>query len=206
MVDLAELRRQFKSGKQALIAGFMEARPTVTAAKTLLRQLARHVDSQLLQLWSSASMPEGACLLAVGGYGRGELFPYSDIDVLVLLPDSVEAHQPGPIKNGLEAFITACWDMGLEIGSSVRTLTECLSEAAGDVTVQTAMLEARLLAGPKPLFKQFERALQEAMDPKAFCAPRRWRRPSATPSTKRRPTRSSPIARKARAACATCSC
>ncbi|MDI4633506.1 [protein-PII] uridylyltransferase [Pelomonas sp. V22] len=167
-VDLAELRRQFKSGKQALIAGFMQARPTVTAAKTLLRQLARHVDAQLQQLWSAASMPEGACLLAVGGYGRGELFPYSDVDVLVLLPDGVEAHQPGAIKSGLEAFITACWDSGLEIGSSVRTLSECLSEAAGDVTVQTAMLEARLLTGPRPLFKQFERALQQAMDPKAF--------------------------------------
>ena len=167
-MDLAELRREFKSGKQALITGFMQARPTVTAAKTLLRQLARHVDAQLLQLWNDASMPEGACLLAVGGFGRGELFPYSDVDVLVLLPDEVEAHQPGAVKNGLEAFITACWDSGLEIGSSVRTLTECLTEAAGDVTVKTAMLEARLLAGPKMLFKQFERALQEAMDPKAF--------------------------------------
>ncbi len=167
-LDLTELRRQFKSGKQALIAGFMQARPTVTAAKTLLRQLARHVDAQLLQLWGAASMPEGACLLAVGGYGRGELFPYSDVDVLVLLPDGVEAYQPGAIKNGLEAFITACWDSGLEIGSSVRTLSECVSEAAGDVTVQTAMLEARLLTGPRPLFRQFERALQQAMDPKAF--------------------------------------
>ncbi|MDY0745322.1 [protein-PII] uridylyltransferase [Paucibacter sp. R3-3] len=166
--ELGARRQHFKTGKQELIDAFRAARPTVTAAATLLRKLARHVDGTLAGLWECAGLPAEASLVAVGGYGRGELFPYSDIDVLVLLPDGAEAHMDGPLKAGIESFITACWDIGLEIGSSVRTLGECQSEAAGDVTIQTALLESRLLAGAKPLYRQLEKALDARMDPKAF--------------------------------------
>ncbi|MBA4341424.1 MAG: [protein-PII] uridylyltransferase [Methylibium sp.] len=168
VIDSAVLRQQFKTGKQELLQAFREARPTIAAASALMRKLARHVDATLQTLWRQAGLPETAALAAVGGYGRGELFPYSDVDVLVLLPDGMEAHQPGALKSSIEAFITACWDVGLEIGSSVRTLGECLGEAAGDVTVQTAMLESRCLAGSKPLYKRFEQELAAAMDARAF--------------------------------------
>ncbi|WP_397532938.1 [protein-PII] uridylyltransferase [Roseateles sp.] len=168
VIDSAILRQQFKTGKQELLQAFREARPTIAAASALMRKLARHVDATLQTLWRQAGLPEAAALAAVGGYGRGELFPYSDVDVLVLLPDGMEAHQPGALKSSIEAFITACWDVGLEIGSSVRTLGECLGEAAGDVTVQTAMLESRCLAGSKPLYKRFEQKLAAAMDARAF--------------------------------------
>lgn len=167
-VGTAELRQQFKAGKQELLQAFRDAKPTIAAARALMKRLARHVDATLQALWAQAGLPEGAALAAVGGYGRGELFPYSDIDVLLLLPDGVEAHQPGPVKDSIEAFITSCWDVGLEIGSSVRTLGECVNEAAGDVTIQTAMLESRHLAGARPLFKRFEQRLAEHMDAKAF--------------------------------------
>ena len=166
--DIAELRRQFKQGKQDLVKTFLQARPTITAAHGLMRGLARHVDEALQALWAQAGLPEGACLAAVGGYGRGELFPYSDVDVLLLLPDGIEAHRPGPVKSAIEGFITACWDIGLEIGSSVRTLEECVQEAAGDVTIQTAMLESRWLAGARPLFKRFEQRRTAALDAPAF--------------------------------------
>ncbi len=149
--DLNVLRLAFKSGKQALIDAFRAARPTQAAAASLLRQLARHVDAMLDELWQHAGMPADASLVAVGGYGRGELFPYSDVDVLVLLPDGAEAHMNGALKSSIEGFIASCWDIGLEIGSSVRTFNECMQEAAGDVTVQTALLESRLLCGAKPL-------------------------------------------------------
>jgi [protein-PII] uridylyltransferase len=129
VATLADLRQQFKAGKQTLIDGFLAERPTLAGGQTLLRRLARHVDDTLRGLWALAGMPEGSCLAAVGGYGRGELFPHSDVDVLVLLPDGVEAHVPGPVKAAIEGFITSCWDVGLEIGSSVRTLGECLSES-----------------------------------------------------------------------------
>ena len=168
LVDLNALRQTFKTGKQELIEAFRVARPTQTAASTLLRHLARHVDATLLALWDAAGMPDGAALVAVGGYGRGQLFPYSDVDVLVLLPNGVEAHQTGAVKTSIEGFITACWDIGLEIGSSVRTLNECLQESAGDVTVQTALLESRLLTGAKPLYKKLSDKLDRQMDPSAF--------------------------------------
>jgi [protein-PII] uridylyltransferase len=114
-------------------------------------------------------MPPGAALVAVGGYGRGELFPYSDIDVLVLLPgEEAAAPMEEALRAGIEGFITACWDIGLEIGSSVRTVAECVAEARADVTVQTAMLESRYLCGQKRLYKLFQQATAEAMDPKAF--------------------------------------
>ncbi|PZP36744.1 MAG: [protein-PII] uridylyltransferase [Roseateles depolymerans] len=168
MATLAELRQRFKAGKQTLIDAFVQGPPTVAATDRLLRRLARHVDDALRDLWTRAGMPDGACLAAVGGFGRGELFPHSDIDVLVLLPEGTEAHQPGPVKSAIEGFITSCWDLGLEIGSSVRTLAECVTESTGDVTIQTALLEARHIAGPQPLFRQLSQRLADAMDAKAF--------------------------------------
>lgn len=68
----------------------------------------------------------------------------------------------------LEAFIGSCWDSGLEIGSSVRTLSECLSESAKDITVQTSLLESRRITGNTRLFGQFQKQYQAAMDPQAF--------------------------------------
>ncbi|MBB2485735.1 [protein-PII] uridylyltransferase [Mitsuaria sp. WAJ17] len=168
VLGVAELRQHFKSGKQSLLEAFRAAEPTVAAAGRLMRQLAGHVDRTLAMLWSQAGLPPGAALLAVGGYGRGELFPYSDVDVLLLLPEGLDAYQPGPLKSAIEGFITACWDVGLEIGSSVRTLEECLSEAAADITIQTALLEARCLAGERGLFKRFEQQILQALDARAF--------------------------------------
>jgi [protein-PII] uridylyltransferase len=168
---IAALRQQFKSGKQALLQAFGQARPTLTAANTLMRRLARHVDQTLADLWAHAGLSQaapGAALVAVGGYGRGELFPHSDVDVLLLLPEGLEPYQPGPLKSAIEGFITACWDIGLEIGSSVRSVPDCLSEAAGDVTIQTALLESRYLAGGRPLVREFEQRFMAAMDARAF--------------------------------------
>jgi len=121
---LPTLRGRFRDGKAALIERFRAARPTAPAATLLIRGLARHVDATLTGLWGHALMPKGAALVAVGGYGRGELFPYSDVDVLVLLPDTHgdPAHDNDALKSTISGFITACWDIGLEIGSSVRTV------------------------------------------------------------------------------------
>jgi [protein-PII] uridylyltransferase len=166
---IAALRAAFKDGKTRLLNAFGERHPpTPAAARSLLRQLARHVDAQLLALWAEAGLPSESVLVAVGGYGRGELFPHSDVDVLVLLPSEVEAHRPGPLKDALERFITTCWDIGLEIGSSVRTQEECITEAQGDVTVMTALLEARRLAGPAPRFEALRAAVAAAVEARSF--------------------------------------
>ncbi|MDZ7858581.1 [protein-PII] uridylyltransferase [Sphaerotilus sp.] len=171
-LPLPELRRQLREGKQALIAQFRVGKATVPAADRLVRQLTHHVDTVLAQLWHQSDLPRGAALVAVGGYGRGELFPHSDVDVLLLLPEELaqthEQEAADPRRAGIEAFITACWDIGLEIGSSVRTVEECVFEAQADVTVQTAMLEARYLCGARRLYDQFRRWTQDVLDPATF--------------------------------------
>jgi [protein-PII] uridylyltransferase len=165
--SVSELRSRFRQGKAALLEHFRESRPTSTAATRLIRSLTRHVDQTLIDLWEHAMMPPGAALLAVGGYGRGELFPHSDVDVLVLLPPE-QNHANDALRSSIEGFITACWDIGLEIGSSVRTVAECIEESQRDVTVQTALLESRYLCGARRVFNQFRRANTEAMDASAF--------------------------------------
>ncbi|MEP6876990.1 MAG: nucleotidyltransferase domain-containing protein, partial [Burkholderiales bacterium] len=165
--QIADLRTRFREGKAELLARFGESRPTAPAAARLIRSLCKHVDQTLLAVWEHAAMPPGTALLAVGGYGRGELFPHSDVDVLVLLPPSMTV-AGGALKTSIEAFITACWDIGLEIGSSVRTVGECIAMARSDVTVQTALLESRYLCGSRRVFASFRTANTQAMDAKAF--------------------------------------
>jgi [protein-PII] uridylyltransferase len=164
MGSVVALRVQFRDGKAALLHHFAESRATAPAASRLVRSLARHVDTTVAALWAQSGLPAQAALVAVGGYGRGELFPHSDVDVLVLLPTEPDAAQ----RSAVERFVTACWDVGLEIGSSVRTVAECMAEAERDVTVQTALLESRLVSGARRLFNQFRKAQDKAMDARAF--------------------------------------
>ena len=133
-----------------------------------MQRLSRLTDQALARLWSLSGLDAPFALLAVGGLGRGELFPYSDVDVVVLLPDGHAPESDAMLTEQLEKFIGACWDCGLEIGSSVRTVSQCLNEAAKDVTVQTALLEFRLITGSVALANQFRQAFFEAMDAKAF--------------------------------------
>ncbi len=173
--DVAALRSRFREGKAGLIEQFRQARPSAVAATRLLRSLSRHVDETLAEIWQCAGMPADAALLAVGGYGRGELFPHSDVDVLVLLPSAEpspgepsDAQSAQAHRSAIEGFITLCWDSGLEIGSSVRSVDECVAEAQRDVTVQTALLESRFLCGSRRVFAAFGVANARAMDAKAF--------------------------------------
>ncbi len=161
------LREQFRQGKDELIEQFRAARATARAARKLVHALTRHVDRTLTDLWKHAEMPAGAVLLAVGGYGRAELYPHSDVDVLVLLPGQDPLACP-ELRARVEALITACWDIGLEIGSSVRTLDECLAESQRDVTVRTALLESRRVCGARRLFEDFTQAHRRDVDAKAF--------------------------------------
>lgn len=120
---------------------------------TLVQQRAFFVDQVLQQLWQyhiADSLP--LSLLAVGGYGRGELHPYSDIDLLVLLDESISEQPP----NGLSDFLTQLWDVGLEIGHSVRTIQECREQAENDITIATNLLETRLLCGQQSLFSALQ--------------------------------------------------
>jgi [protein-PII] uridylyltransferase len=88
--------------------------------------------------------------------------------VLLLLPDNTDVDADPALKAKVERFIGACWDVGLEIGSSVRTASGCVEEASKDVTVQTSLLEARLVAGAKKNFLQLQKRLAAVLDPQAF--------------------------------------
>lgn len=169
MDDLGSIRNSFRAQKSALLEALMRANVSGRAVHQTLQRLALLCDGVLTRLWERAALQHPLALLAVGGYGRGELFPYSDIDVLVLMPDGHDPHYDLSLKARLETFIGSCWDCGLEIGSSVRTLEECLAESAKDVTIQTALLESRLITGNPELVQTFERTFRAALDPRAFC-------------------------------------
>ena len=168
MADLSELRDKYRQEKQTLWSHIDKSTANGRGLKPTLGRLAKLADKLLVQLWRNAGFEDGEALIAVGGYGRGELFPSSDVDVLVLLPDNVIAEESPVLKAKLEAFIGSCWDSGLEIGSSVRTLKDCIDESEKDITVKTSLLESRLLAGSHDLYQQFQQSYQEAMDPHAF--------------------------------------
>ncbi len=117
---------------------------------------ARLIDELLVRAWRHHfSDTSGVVLVAVGGYGRGELHPASDIDLMLLLESEAEFEQQ---REPLEAFLTALWDIGLEVGQSVRTITDCVREAEQDITVATNIMESRLLTGPLALFESMREA------------------------------------------------
>ena len=140
MAELSELRDRYRLEKQGLWAHIASTSSSGRGVKRSLIQLANLADGVILELWSRAGFVEAESLVAVGGFGRGELFPSSDLDVLVLLPETSNTGESSELKIRLEKFIGSCWDSGLEIGVSVRTLEECLVESAKDITVQTSLL------------------------------------------------------------------
>ena len=131
-----------------------------------MRTIRRQVDEAVRELWAQACMPSAWSLVAVGGYGRGELFPYSDVDLLVL----VDAAPRDDELPRLEQFVGACWDAGLAIGHTVRTVAECVREQRDDVTIQTALLERRFLAGAHDGFEALGLALAGQPEPEPFFA------------------------------------
>ena len=168
MTETATLRETFRRDKAALLESLASSGASTRHLHRSLHRLAQLVDDLLIRLWRQAGLDDTLALVAVGGFGRGELFPYSDVDVLVLLPDGQTPEAVPGLKERLESFIGHCWDCGLEIGSSVRTVSECLAESAKDITVQTSLLESRLITGHTALFGQFRQRYDAAMDPVAF--------------------------------------
>ena len=168
MTELHALRDAYRSDKAALLAAMQSTGASTRGIRVLLRKLSSLAGNLLQTLWQRAQLPDDMALVAVGGFGRDQLFPYSDVDVLLLLPDGAAPEAGSALRTKLEGFIGSCWDTGLEIGSSVRTVAECLAESAGDVTVQTSLLESRLVCGNAALFAEFQRQYRAQMNPQAF--------------------------------------
>jgi len=162
------LNHTYRKDKAALLAQNLNKSDSARGVQTLLRRLCILTDSSIKKIWLETGFDDQVCLVAVGGYGRGALYPYSDIDVLLLMPSGVSAEENPVLKGQIEQFISACWDNGLEIGSSVRNLEECIQESSADITIQTSLLEARRIVGSASLFKKFKNQYDEAMDAKVI--------------------------------------
>jgi [protein-PII] uridylyltransferase len=161
---LVDLRKSLAEERQALRLAYL-GRPD---PQLLLRRHCALVDRIIREAWRDTALA-GAALVATGGYGRGELFPGSDVDLLVLLPGGVaEAGIANGDKEKIEKLIGVLWDIGLEIGHSVRTVQGCVESAAEDITIRTTLLEARYLAGSRKLFQHLVAELARDFDAAAF--------------------------------------
>jgi [protein-PII] uridylyltransferase len=150
---IAAFRRAMAQGTGELRARFEAGEPVTS----LVAARARQVDALLVRAWSRFIPTDAdAALVAVGGYGRGELHPASDVDLLILI-----GHETAELACGIGELLAFLWDIGLELGHSVRTVDDCEREAAQDVTVVTNLMESRLLAGNAAL----HRAMREATGP-----------------------------------------
>ncbi len=148
------LRVSLREADQALRQRFLDGAPV----RELLHERSRFIDQLLIEMWGKAwgsAPPDQVALVAVGGYGREELHPYSDIDLLILLDPA----QHDAFQSPIERFIGLLWDIGLHIGHSVRSLQECADTARQDITVATTLMEARLLSGPAALFDSLRIAI-----------------------------------------------
>jgi len=142
------VRQHLNDCRQQLDLQFHQGAPV----KELVRLYSQFVDHLLQQIWAHFidNPDEDIALIAVGGYGRGELHPGSDIDLLILLGD--DNHES--FRAALEQLLVFLWDIGLDIGHSVRSIAECCNEARQDITIATNLMESRLLAGPEQLFQE----------------------------------------------------
>ena len=150
---VSDLRQALGHASDDLIARFEDGQPVTD----LVRLRASLVDRVLLCLWREHAGPlhDSAAMVAVGGYGRGELHPCSDVDIMLLVGNKL----PADGEQLLSSFLTSLWDIGLDIGHSVRTVKQCQQEAEADITVATTLIEARLLHGPEPLFEAMKDAV-----------------------------------------------
>ena len=150
----------FKQCLQAGNAALKEKFSAGSGSTVLIQARAWLVDEILLRAWERLHLDtrDEMALVAVGGYGRGELMPGSDVDLLVLLPDD-DAHRHHDDITGLLTFL---WDIGLEVGHSVRNISDCVEQSLADITVVTNLMEARLLAGCAELFARMQASTSPA--------------------------------------------
>jgi [protein-PII] uridylyltransferase len=147
-----EIRRRFESAPRAPASGRQVAIETSFLIDQIIRALYDFASGRIYPLANPTS-GEALSLVAVGGYGRGELAPYSDIDLLFLLPYKMTAH----CEQVVEYLLYRLWDLGLKVGQAARPVDECLRLARSDLTIKTSLLEARYLWGDQDLHANFRK-------------------------------------------------
>jgi [protein-PII] uridylyltransferase len=164
-ISCALIRQKRNEAIDELVARFKSGLPV----GKFLKALSSLVDNAMREILRWHPLPDDASLVAVGGYGRRELFPYSDVDVLILLRRPPLAHEAA----ALESLISNMWDAGLELGHSVRTIDECIQEANSDVTVQTGLVETRHISGNAGLTRELAKRLFDGFNGRAFLEAKR---------------------------------
>jgi len=151
--ELKHTKQPLSLFKQARITGHQllnEAFVAGVPIKTLVNQRAWLIDQLLVAAWEHIMTTDEIALIAVGGYGRGELHPASDIDLMIL----INSRRNKLLNQSVEKFLVFLWDIGLEVGHSVRTIKDCIREAKNDITVATNLMESRILAGNVSLYNE----------------------------------------------------
>ncbi len=160
-----EILRNAHDEARATIARTLEAAPFAArgatrlythVADSIVRALFRHATEHLFPL-TSPTEGQRLALVGVGGYGRGEMAPFSDIDLLFLHPYKLTAWA----ENVVESMLYMMWDLGLKVGHATRSIPETIHQAQGDHTIRTALLESRPIAGDTALLAEFETRLEQ---------------------------------------------
>jgi [protein-PII] uridylyltransferase len=157
------LRQALDDGREEIKTRFMrknDGAEAVLAQAYLMDTVIRAIHDAATSKLYRASNPthaEQICVIAVGGYGRGELAPFSDIDLLFLLPYKQTPH----VEQVVEAILYLLWDLRLKVGHSTRSIDECMRQAKADITIRTAMLEARYICGEQPLMLEMVTRFQK---------------------------------------------
>ena len=156
----AHVRTRFEAGE---LGGLQAARLLASLSDGLIAALYGHAvalhDPQPGPAGSGPA-PNRLAVVATGGFGRGVLAPFSDIDLLFLTGDAASP----PVLRIVEFALYFLWDLGLKVGHATRSLGDCLRESQGDVTVRTSLMDARLIAGDASLFGRFTKAFRAACD------------------------------------------
>ena len=159
-MEINEIVKKFKDQREVLAKKFLAD----VDADAYLSAHAKAADKAVLAILKLNQLSEDVAVVAVGGYGREQQFPYSDLDLLFLLPDGVRDKDLKTISDAIGNL----WSLGLTVGYSVRSIEECLEQAEVDITAQTAMLESRLIAGNEELFKTYSETMEKNLNLKKF--------------------------------------
>jgi len=133
-------------------------------SQAYLRNQTLLVDRLIINVWQNLSIDKNIVLAAVGGYGRRELFPFSDVDILIVFEKKITASD----QEAISQFITNCWDLGLKIGHSVRNIKQTKQEFNADISTATNLIESRFLIGSSIVFHKMNQAINNALSVKRF--------------------------------------
>ena len=156
-----EIKEDYHAGRKKIQLAFEKSRTKAQAGLHCAQALAELLDGIVVRIFKritrTTDRNSQPALIATGGYGRGEMAPFSDVDILFLLPDQNQEQATAIVRQTLEAL----WALGLKTGHASRTAGECLELAQKDITIATNLLEQRLIIGNKSLFDPFIREFRK---------------------------------------------